>query len=201
MARTKPPKRQARDYRREYLKRIALAQSRGVSRSVGRGHARAGERPPPKGLRLINPKLAEERAVRLVAKGSSLRAAASAEGLTVERLRRYLKENTDARYEKRRWVIADSRPRQFPFYSRGRLVSPWVDLSAASEAAKYMHVVGLFLPSGEEMILLPYVGRHIRDIRGQAYQFETDPNTLYRLDSSDELDYPEMYKIVSVGAE
>ena len=110
-----------RDYAAEYARRIALAESRGLSRSVGRGHARAGERPRPSGVRLVNPYMPDERALKRMAQGDSLRAAAKAVGVTEERLRRHLKESTNARRIGRRWEISDQRPRQYPF---GRLVRP-----------------------------------------------------------------------------
>ena len=194
-----PKKRKTRDFGAEYRRRIALAESRGQSRSVGRGHARAGERPKVPGLRLINPKLPEEQAIRRIAKGATLRSAALSEGLPEGKLRRYLKENTAATWNGRAWTILDSRPRQFPFYSQGRLIAPRLSLEEASKAAKFEQAVRAFLPTGDEERLAPFVGESVTDIRGLRYRFETRPNTLYELDSAGELDFLELYKTVVEG--
>jgi hypothetical protein len=185
-----------RDYRAEYQRRIALAESRSQSRAVGRGHARAGERPKPAGPRLINPSLPEERAVKLIKEGKSLRAAAKTVGVTDERVRRHLKENTDATRNGRTWLVIDGRPRQFPIYSGGRLASPWLSPDEASRAAKFMAAVTVFLPSGDDGLLEPFVSMGVTDIRGRRFNFETDPNTLFELDAAGELNFPEIYKIV-----
>ena len=193
--RTKP----RRDYRAEYARRIALAESRGKSRSVGRGHARAGEKPKPPGLRLINPTAPEERAIKLISGGSSLRSAAKTVGLTEERVRRYLKENTKAHRQGRTWMIQDERPRQFPFYSSGRLISPWLVPKDASKAGKYDGAVDVFLETGEAALIAPFVGDGVTDVYGKRHHFETDLNMLYELDAAGELNFPEIYKIVSEG--
>jgi hypothetical protein len=192
-------KRRNRNYQLEYIRRIALAESRDQSRSVGRGHARAGEKPKSPGLRLVNPTLPDERAIKLISKGSSLRSAAKAVGLTEERVRRYLKENTTAARQGRVWIIQDDRPRQFPFYSEGRLVSPWLAPKDASKAGKYDGAVDMFLETGEAALIEPFIGESVVDIHGKRHPFETDLNTLYELDAAGELNFPEIYKIVSEG--
>jgi hypothetical protein len=186
-----------RDYGAEYARRVALAESRGLSRSVGRGHARAGERIRPPGVRLINPYLPEERAIKRMAHGESLRAAAKAVGVTEERLRRHLKENTDAKPVGRRWEISDQRPRQYPFYSAGRLVSPWLSLEEASKAAHYMQAVQRYLPRGDPALLEPFVDDGVVDIYGHRHPFETDEDTILQLDQAGELNFPEIYKIIA----
>jgi hypothetical protein len=188
-----------RNYAAEYQRRIALAKSRNQSRSVGRGHARAGEKPRPPGLKLVNPTLPEERAIKLISKGSSLRSAAKATGLTEERVRRYLKENTNVTRQGRVWVIRDDRPRQFPFYSQGRLVSPWLTPKEASKAGKYDGAVDVFLQTGEAALIEPFLGESVIDIYGHRHPFETDLNLLYELDAAGELNFTENYKIVSEG--
>jgi hypothetical protein len=188
-----------RDYAAEYARRIALAESRGLSRSVGRGHARAGERPRPPGLQLIDPKMPDERAIRAMSRGATLRAAAKAEGLTEESVRRYLKENTQAKRTGGAWSITDLRPRQYPFYSGGRLVSPWLSPEESSRAAKFMQAVQAYLPSGEEGVLEAFAGAGVTDIYGHRHPFEADPDKLYELDHAGELNFPEIYKIVSEG--
>jgi hypothetical protein len=130
-------------------------------------------------------------------KGVSLKDAARAEGISQERLRRYLKQHTEASYRGRRWSIIDNRPRQFPFYSEERLVTAWLQGGELSDAGKFMHAVKTFLAFGNEKVLKPFDGQGVRDIKGKFYPFETDPNVLYELDNAGELSFPEIYKIAA----
>lgn len=86
-----------RDFKAEYERRVSKGLSKGLSRSQARGHARAGERPKAASPVKLDPRRPEELALKLMKKGVTLRAAALTEGVTKERLRRYLKENTDAK--------------------------------------------------------------------------------------------------------
>jgi hypothetical protein len=97
--------------------------------------------------------------------GGSLGDAASHFRMSQERLRAYLKETTVATREKGRWKIIDHRLRQFPLYSNGTVVSPWMSVEQTSEAARYMQAVKLFLHSGEAS--LPQAVRRKRRPRRQ----------------------------------
>lgn len=55
--------------------------------------------------------------------GSSLKAAARANGISQERLRRYVYENTQATRKNSEWRIIDLRRFHLPIYSRGQIVS------------------------------------------------------------------------------
>jgi hypothetical protein len=85
--------------------------------------------------------------------------------------------------------------RQFPFYSNGTVVIPWLSNEQTSEAARYMQAVKLFLHSGEASFLKPFAGKGVRDVNGKLYPFELDENTLYELDHRDEAVIPEQYLI------
>src|SRR5262249_31227250 len=124
--------------------------------------------------------------------------AAAAEGISQERLRKYLRENTDASYKGRRWQIVDERVRRFPFYSDGRLVNTaWLTPDQASKAGVYMSAVSNFLAFGNDKVLKPFEGQGVLSIHGNFYPFETDPNVLYELDNAGELSFPEIYKIAA----
>jgi hypothetical protein len=206
------PSRKTRDYAAEYKRRIANAMKNGHSRSQARGHPKAGEafiskpaktKPakPSKGLKeplaLIDPKRPEEQAIKAMKKGTSLKGAAAEAGISQERLRKYLKDQTEASYRGRRWKIIDDRPRQFPFYSEERLVTAWLQSNELTDAGKFMHAVKTFLAFGNEQRLKPFEGQGVRDIKGKFYPFETDPNVLYELDNTGELSFPEIYKIAA----
>ena len=77
-----------RDYKAEYQRRIANAAKRGLSKSQGRGHARAGEasarsKPVKSDDRL-------ESALKLLRQSGNQSRAAKEAGVSAERFRRFL---------------------------------------------------------------------------------------------------------------
>ena len=188
-----------RDYRTEYQHRVKHGIAKGLTRSQARGHARAGERPKPTKLAPINPKSAEESAIRMMKSGVPLRTAAKLTHVSEQNLRRYVKENVGASRVGRRWIINDQRPRRFPLYSDAQLKAPMLNPSETSRASKFMHAVGPFLSSGELEFLAPHIGQGVTDVQGRFHPFETDPNRLYELDARGELNFPEFYKIINQG--
>jgi len=184
-----------RNFKQEYARRVARGAQKGLSRSAARGHPRAGERVKPQTGRAIDPGSREELALKLMRRGRSLRDAASHYHVSQERLRAYVKEQTEARHEKRKWLIIDRRSRQFPFYSKGDVADPWMSLEQASEAGRYMQAVKQFLRSGDADFLAPFAGKGVRDLRGKFHAFELDENTLYELDHRGEAVIPELYRI------
>lgn len=183
-----------RNYKQEYRRRKARGKRLGRSRAAARGHARAGERTRPAGI-ATNPRGPEESGLKMIKHGSSLKAAASANRISQERLRRYLRENTEATRIGKVWRITDLRRFHLPIYSRGQIVEVWLSDAEAAKAGEYLSAVGRFLPTGDAMLLKPFVGDGVRDVSGAFHPFETGPNNLYRLDSTGELSVPEIYKI------
>jgi hypothetical protein len=184
-----------RDYRKEYARRVAVASQKGLSRSAARGHPRAGERQKPPSTKTVDPYSREEQALKMMRRGSSLRDAANHYRMSQERLRAYLKETTGATRENGRWKIVDHRLRQFPFYSNGAVVTPWMSLEQTSEAGRYMQAVKQFLRTGDATLLAPSAGKGARDVNARFYPFELDENTIYELDHRDEAVIPEQYRI------
>ena len=141
-----------RNYRQEYARRVARGAQKGLSRSAARGHPRAGERAKPATRRAIDPGGREELALKMMRRGRSLRDAASHYHLSQEQLRAYVKEQTEARREGRRWTIIDRRTRQFPFYSDGSVVTPTMSLDETAKAGRYMQAVKRFLRTGDSRL-------------------------------------------------
>jgi hypothetical protein len=189
--------RRRRDYPAEYSRRAQRGVAKGLSLSVARGHARAGERPKPTNRKLVNPKSKEELAIKVMKGGFTLRDAARGFGLSEQHLRRYIKENIGATRVGNQWVLDDQRARRFPFYSNRTLVAPWLKPYEASSASLYMHARRQFPVSGDMSVLEPYAGQGVKDIYGKFYPFEVDPNALYELASAGEPDFPEIYKITN----
>ena len=184
-----------RNYKQEYARRVARGAQRGLSRSTARGHPRAGERVKPQTGRAIDPGSREELALKLMRRGGSLRDAASHYHVSQERLRAYVKEQTEARRDGGKRAIIDRRTRQFPFYSDGGVVTPTMSLDETAKAGRYMQAVKQFLRTGEADFLVPFAGEGARDVSGRLYSFELDENTLYELDHRDEAVIPELYRI------
>jgi hypothetical protein len=183
-----------RNYKHEYRRRKARGKHLGRSRAAARGHARAGERARPVGVS-TNPKGPEESGLKMMKRGTSLKAAARANRISEERLRRYLRENTEATRSGKVWRIIDLRRFHLPIYSRGHIVPVWLSETEATKAGEYLAAVGRFLPRGNASILKPFVGDGVRDIAGVFHPFETRENKLYQLDTAGELSVPEIYKI------
>ena len=183
-----------RNYRREYRRRIARGEQRGLPRSAARGHARVGERPRPADIS-TNPHGPEETGLKMMKGGASLKAAAHANRISQERLRRYLRENTETTRSGKVWRIFDLRRFRLPIYSQGQIVEVWLSAEQATKAGQYLSAAGRFLPTGDASVLKPFVGDGVRDTAGKFHPFETRENVLYRLDTTGELSVPEIYKI------
>lgn len=193
----KSRQRKPRDFRAEYAHRKRKGLAAGKTLPQARGHARAGERPKPATPGMINPRAPEEQGVRLISRGATLRAAAKEVKVPEDRLRRYLKENTAARWTGRKWDVADARARQMPMYSEGVFTTAWLSPAEASRAGEFMHAVRPFLKSGDQTLLDRFRGESVRDVYGKFHPFETGEDMLYELDNAGELSFPEYYKIVA----
>jgi hypothetical protein len=159
---------------------------------------RAGERPKP-ARRVVNPNSKEELAIKVMKRGFTLRYAAWGWGLSEQHLRRYLKENVSAVWDRRQreWIIDDQRFRRFPVYSEGELKTLTLPPYDASIAGSFMNDARRFLRTGDRQLLAPYDGPWpgVTDVYGRFHRFETDPNRLYELDAAGELNFPEIYRI------
>jgi hypothetical protein len=185
-----------RDYRREYARRLSRAAERGLSRSQGRGHPKATEQ-GLKTVKAIPDKRLQTALQSLRHNDVTFADAARAARVSPERLRKYAVEKDLLVRSGRRWRVRPDLPRRVPIFSRGQAHSIVVaSFDQASLAGKYMSAVGKFLQKPNVRTLEPFHDVSIRDARGKTYPLETRPNTLYRLNISNEHSFEQIYRIV-----
>ncbi len=190
--------RRTRNFAAEYARRIANATARGLSRSQARGHPKPAESSirTGRGGRPI-----EDTRVQLALKSlrqeKSLSAAAREARISTERLRRYALEKNLIEKQGRRWSVRHDLPRRMLLYSRGQAISIVVgDFASASKVGRYMAAVGKFLTNNDPSGLAEFAGQSVRDVSGAAHVFETRPNALYRITSSTDQTFEQIYRIV-----
>jgi hypothetical protein len=186
-------KRRVRDFRKEYINRVTRGLAKGYSRARARGHARAGDIPRPK-TSIPDPGDPRERALKLMKAGATQKAAAKSAGVSVEKLRRYMKENTSAKRQGRTWTIIDRRPVMMVIASQGQIRWIGVRKKAASKIGHYWNEVNKFLETNDVSHLKPFENRGVRDANRKYHPWETSPNTLRKLDSIGELSFIDIYR-------
>ena len=142
------PKRK-RDFAGEYKARIARGLASGKSRSQARGHAKASDLPQPETPAAVDRKDPLERALKLMKQGSSQKEAAKSVGVSTERLRRYLRQNTSSERKGGRWVIRDMRPVTVLMATRCKVRDVTVTRDAASDIGRHWVAVNKFLESND----------------------------------------------------
>lgn len=185
-----------RDYKREYQRRIERGLKAGKSRSASRGHARAQDLGPLP-TAPMDRESTFERALKAMKRGTSLKRAASENGLSADRLRRFVKRSTTAWYSGRRWTIFDLRTHLFRIVSNGAFKTVELAIDDASDVGRYWSAVNKFLETNAARHLDQFIGKSVRDVRGKLHPFETRPNVLRRLDSVGELHFLEIYADVA----
>jgi hypothetical protein len=169
-----------RNHKEEYDRRVTRGEALGLSRSQARGHARWGEKPVNSKQVVSDHKL--ERALRTLRVNGNQAKAAKAAGLSVERFRRFLRENQLAERHGRKWRMTDARPRQIEIIStRGERQITVPGFDAASLGMRHRAAVERFLKSNDLAQIQPFVGASVLDTRGRTHVLETRPNYLYRL--------------------
>lgn len=184
-----------RDYKAEYQRRIANAAKRGLSRSQARGHARSGEKP-------IRPKPVKsdaglEAALKRLREIGNQSLAAKHAGVSAERLRRFLRENSLAERRGKRWHITDKRSRRMTVISGGEAREITLrDFDQSSLNGKHLAAVSAFLRTNDIDLLNPFDGQSVIDTKGKAHPLETDPNALYRLAHAGSEVFHEVYRLI-----
>jgi hypothetical protein len=185
-----------RNYKAEYQRRLNRAAARGLSRSQARGHARVGEK-PIRGTKTISTDKRLEAALKLLRNVNKQGLAARTAGVSAERFRRFLKDNSLAERKGRSWVISDRRPYRMTVITEREVKNlTFDDFVQRSVNGQYLTAVQQFLRSNDIGVLKPFEGHAVIDAKGRPHILETDPNTLHRLASAGSEVFHEVYRLV-----
>ena len=185
----------SRDYKAEYQRRLARAAARGLTRSQARGHARSGE--APLRSRPERDRDALEAALRTLRQSGNQSVAARSAGISTERFRRFLRENSFAERRGRSWVFADNRYREMLVISGGVATTrTFRGFDQAAVNGRHLAAVGKFIRSNKIDLLLPFEGVSVIDARGKSHPLETDPNVLHRLASAGSEVFHDVYRLI-----
>lgn len=184
-----------RDYKAEYARRLANAARRGLSRSQARGHAKAGEKSIR--ARRSNNDVRLENALKAYRTTGRQTDAARSFGVSVELLRRYLRENVSIKRRGRTLTISDNRAREMTVISKGRVYKAILpNFDAASVNGEYLSAVRAFLLSNEPSPLRRFESLSVTDTAGKSHPFETDPNILYQLAAAGTELFHNVYRLI-----
>ena len=185
-----------RDYKAEYQRRLKRAAAQGLSRSQARGHARAGEK-PIRGSKTVSSDERLEAALKLLRNVNKQGVAARTAGVSPERFRRFLRENSLAEREGRSWRITDRRPYRMTVISEREVKNlTFDDFEQRSVNGRYLAAVQQFLRSNDIGLLRPFEGGAVIDAKGRPHPLETDANALHRLASAGSELFHEVYRLV-----
>lgn len=184
-----------RDFKAEYQRRIVNAAKRGLSRSQARGHARTGEATIKTRPLASDHKL--EAALKELRKSRNQALAAKSAGVSSERLRRFLRENSLIEGRGSTLKISDKRHRDMMVLSNGDAREIRLrDFEQASLNGRHLAAVRNFLNSNDLDFLTEFEGQSVIDAKGKAHPLETDPNALHRLAGAGDSVFHEIYRLL-----
>ncbi len=128
--------------------------------------------------------------------GNQGRAALEA-GVSTERLRRFLRENSLAERRGKSWHFTDNRARRMTVISRGEAQQRILrDFDQASINGEHLNAVKAFLRTNDIELLEPFEGVAVIDTRGEAHPLETNPNRLHRLAAAGSEVFEDVYRLI-----
>ena len=116
----------------------------------------------------------------------------------MKKRRDYIKQRgVGGKRGKRGTTGPDKRKREMAIFSAGQIHKVIVgDFRYASQVGRYMSVVGKFLETNDPSVLKRFKDESFLDVKGRRYVFETRPNVLYRLISTQTETFEDVYRIV-----
>jgi hypothetical protein len=194
---------QARNYKREYERRVRNALARGLDRSQARGHPSAGKTYASR--REAEPKRAKpdrilEEAIDAMRRGETLSAAARRMRVGRERLSAYAKQYAGASRQGPAWTFNDQRVRRVPIIAAGEgklVITKVPGFEPAHLAGQHYHEADAAIT--DQSLFPAFVERWrgvtITDLDGNLHTFSVDPNQLYRAIGDDEIDWTRIYHL------
>ena len=191
-----------RDYKAEYQRRIARGAARNLTRSQARGHPGLSEAYASGRTRVHIAKADTtiQKALATMRSGKSLAATAQAHKVSRERLSAFAKSSAGATYSRKQWTFTgDSDRRRVPIIVKGHPnpVTIWVrGERPAKLAGEHYNEAGHAIekPSLFPIFEKRWSGVTITDLKGREFEFETDPNAIYRAMHADEVDWSRIYQ-------
>lgn len=184
-----------RDYSAEYKRRIARGKAKGLSLSQARGHPKANENYVGKSKPIADNKL--QISLKSLREGNSLSDAAKEIRVSPQRLRNQAKQLGAIRKKGNRWIVKNTLPRKMLIYSDGEALPLIIGkFHYASKLGRYMAGVKRFLRTNDIKHLKPFIGKSIKDQNNKTYIFETNPNLLYRIATSGNESFEQVYRII-----
>jgi hypothetical protein len=187
-----------RDYKAEYTRRIERGLEKGFSRSQARGHGTSSTS-APRTTRAKRYDRRLETGLKKIRSGQPLSKAARSIAVAPERLSKYVKQTGVGKKKGQQWTIGtDRRKREMPLFTSGQIQTITLkNYKDSQSVGKYMAVVSKFLSTNDESVLREFVGESVLDVKGKRHSFETRPNVLYRLSSTQTETFEEVYRIVA----
>ena len=167
--------------------------AKGYSLSQARGHPKAGETYASGGVVQPDKRLTD--AIARIKSGESLTATSKSFHISRERLRQAVSEKGEYVRQGRRYQFIPRVRNDLPLYSEGESIRVLVDDDNASSLGEFMAGVRKFLRTNKIEHLAPFVGGGVTVINGRFHPFETDPETLYRLDAKGRAVFHQIYQL------
>jgi hypothetical protein len=184
-----------RDYAAEYKRRIARGKARGLSLSQARGHPKANENYVGKSKPIADNAL--QISLKYLREGNSLSDAAKEIRVSPQRLRNQAKQLGAIRKKGNRWIVKNTLPRKMLIYTDGEALPIIIGkFHYASKLGRYMAGVKQFSRTNDIKHLKPFIGKSIKDQKNKIYIFETNPNSLYRIATSGNESFEQVYRII-----
>lgn len=138
-----------------------------------------------------------EHALTVLSDTSDIAAAARSIRVSQTKFKQVAARQRLIRKHGKNWVVVGGLQRRMLVYTDGRqLILTLPGIKTARLVGKYMATVGRFLRTNQVKHIKQFSGLMFRDASGKSRPFETDPNILYQLTSTNDASFESIYRIV-----